>query len=166
MTLALWDCPHLHWSRVCRGSGSFGTRCGAGRCAAASWPSQATTTLNLNLGPSHSPDLRGSLPGEMTCRRSQKKNSKKAGVQEPIQTANFSYTETKRKPESCSCGNPGPPRSKRKAHQNYRELSLAAGSRQCTNNKYCRRPGEQGALQAAGGMQLTTATIGSACRLL
>lgn len=86
----------------------------------------------------------------MTLRR-QQKDSKKAGVQEPMQTVNFSYTETKRKPESCSCANPGPPKSKRKAHQNYRELSMAAGSRECTDNKYYRRPGEQGALLGCRG---------------
>lgn len=45
----------------------------------------------------------------------------------------------------------GHPKSKRKAHQNYRELSMAAGSRKCTDNKYYRRPGEQGALLGCRG---------------
>ena len=55
MTLALWDRPALvlrfpaREHSLCRGSGFFGTWCGAGRCAAALWPSQATTTLNLSL---------------------------------------------------------------------------------------------------------------------
>lgn len=70
VTLALWDRPALaprfpaQEHSLCRGSGFFGTRCGAGRCAAALWPSQATTALNLSLWALNDP-----LPGEMTRRR-------------------------------------------------------------------------------------------------
>ena len=61
MTLAPWDRPALAPRFPAQEHSLLGWLwCGAGRRAAALWPSQATTTPNLSVGTSRSPDLRGS----------------------------------------------------------------------------------------------------------